>query len=66
MEIGDWTRFTVATNGSSLGLVPSEQSSGKSWHRGSVTQVGRKFARKLVEVSAWQHRRPTPSPGCAR
>ncbi|BAS08713.1 transposase [Arthrobacter sp. Hiyo4] len=30
LEIGDWTRFTGATIGSYVGLVPSERSSGQS------------------------------------
>lgn len=47
-EIGDWTRFTGSTIGVYLGLVPSEQSSGQSRHRGPFTRAGSKYARKLL------------------
>ncbi|MEO8284189.1 MAG: transposase [Pseudarthrobacter sp.] len=63
VEIGDWTRFTGATIGSYLGLVPSEQSSGPSRHQGPITKAGSRFARKLLVEAAWQHRRPYARPG---
>jgi transposase len=62
-EIGDWTRFTGATIGSYLGLVPSEQSSGQSRHQGPITKAGSKYARKLLIEAAWLHRRPYSRPG---
>jgi transposase len=63
VEIGDWTRFTGATIGSYVGLVPSEQSSGQSRHQGPITKAGSKYARKLLIEAAWQHRRPYARPG---
>ncbi|WP_427017057.1 transposase [Pseudarthrobacter sp. P1] len=63
VEIGDWTRFTGATIGSYLGLVPSEQSSGQSRHQGPITKAGSKYGRKLLIEAAWQHRRPYARPG---
>lgn len=59
----DWTRFTGATIGSYLGLVPSEQSSGQTRHQGPITKAGSKYARKLLVEAAWQHRRPYSRPG---
>ena len=63
VEIGDWTRFTGATIGSYLGLVPSEQSSGQTRHQGPITKAGSKYARKLLIEAAWLHRRPYARPG---
>lgn len=63
VEIGDWTRFTGATIGSYVGLVPSEQSSGQARHQGPITKAGSKYARKLLIEAAWQHRRPYARPG---
>lgn len=63
VEIGDWTRFTGATIGSYLGLVPSEQSSGQSRHQGPITKAGSKYARKLLIEAAWIHQRPYARPG---
>jgi transposase len=39
VEVGDWQRFTGATVGAWLGLVPSEQSSGGRRSQGSITKV---------------------------
>jgi transposase len=63
VEIGDWTRFTGATIGSYVGLVPSEPSSGQSRHQGPITRAGSKNARRLLIEAAWQHRRPYARPG---
>lgn len=63
VEIGDWRRFTGASIGSYLGLVPSEQSSGQSRRQGPITKAGSKYARKLLVEAAWQHRRPYARPG---
>jgi Transposase IS116/IS110/IS902 family len=38
VEIGDWQRFTGATLGAWLGLVPSEQSSGGRRSQGAITK----------------------------
>ena len=48
VEIGDWTRFTGATIGSFVGLVPSEHSSGASRVRGSITKAGNQHVRRLL------------------
>jgi transposase len=39
VEVGDWQRFTGATVGAWLGLVPSEQSSGGRRSQGSITKT---------------------------
>jgi len=40
VEIGDWTRFTGASIGAYVGLVPTEYSSGISRVQGSITKAG--------------------------
>ena len=40
VEIGDWDRFTGATIGAYLGLVPSEASSGSRRSQGAITKAG--------------------------
>jgi len=62
-EIGDWTRFTGASIGSYLGLVPSEQSSGQTRHQGPITKAGSKYARKILIEASWVDRRPYSRPG---
>jgi len=56
VEIGDWTRFTGATIGAYLGLVPSEHSSGQSRSLGGITKTGNQHARRLLIEAAWHHR----------
>jgi len=56
VEIGDWDRFTGATIGSYLGLVPSEHSSGGSRRQGSITKAGNTHARRLLVEAAWHHK----------
>jgi transposase len=56
VEIGDWSRFTGASIGSYLGLVPSERSSGQSRSQGRITKTGNKHARRLLVEAAWHHR----------
>ncbi|MCH6471484.1 IS110 family transposase [Sinomonas sp. 5-5] len=56
VEIGDWGRFTGATIGSFVGLVPSEHSSGGSRAQGPVTKAGNSHARRLLVEAAWHHR----------
>ena len=58
VEIGDWHRFTGATLGAWLGLVPSEQSSGGRRAQGSITKTGNSHARRLLVEAAWHHRKP--------
>jgi len=58
VEIGDWRRFTGATIGAYLGLVPSEQSSGLQRVQGSITKTGNSHARRLLVEAAWHHRKP--------
>lgn len=63
MEIGNFTRFTGASIGAYLGLVPSEHSSGQSRSQGSITKAGNTYARKLLVEAAWTHARPYARPG---
>ncbi|WP_266095022.1 transposase [Microlunatus elymi] len=58
VEIGDWTRFTGASIGPFVGLVPSENSSGQSRHQGPITKTGNSHARRLLVEAAWHHQRP--------
>jgi len=62
VEIGDWHRFTGATIGAYLGLVPSESSSGSSRSQGPITKAGNGHARRLLVEAAWHHRRPVSGP----
>ena len=62
VEIGDWDRFTGASIGAYLGLVPSEHSSGASRSQGPITKTGNSHVRRLLVEAAWHHRktyRPT-------
>ena len=56
VEIGDWHRFTGATIGAYLGLVPTEHSSGGSRSQGSITKTGNTHVRRLLVEAAWHHR----------
>jgi transposase len=58
VEVGDWHRFTGATIGAFLGLVPSEHSSGSQRVQGSITKTGNSHARRLLVEAAWHHRKP--------
>jgi transposase len=58
VEVGDWDRFTGATIGAYLGLVPTESSSGQQRSQGSITKAGNVHARRLLVEAAWHHRRP--------
>ena len=58
VEVGDWHRFTGASIGAYLGLVPAEHSSGAQHVRGSITKTGNTHARRLLVESAWHHRKP--------
>jgi len=63
VEIGDWTRFTGATIGAFVGLVPTEHSSGQSRSQGSITKTGNTHARRLLVEAAWHHAKPYRTPG---
>jgi transposase len=56
VEIGDWGRFTGASIGAYLGLVPSEHSSGQSRVQGAITKTGNAHVRRLLVEAAWHHR----------
>jgi len=63
VEIGDWHRFTGATIGAYLGLVPTESSSGQQRWQGPITKTGNSHARRLLVEAAWHHRRTYRNPG---
>jgi transposase len=63
VEIGDWHRFTGASIGAYLGLVPSEDTTGNSRHQGSITKTGNTHARRLLVEAAWHHRKTYAIPG---
>ena len=56
VELGDWDRFTGASIGAYLGLVPSEHSSGDSRSQGGITKTGNTHARRLLVEAAWHHK----------
>ena len=56
VEIGDWYRFTGASIGCFVGLVPTEYSSGASRVQGPITKTGNGHARRLLIEAAWHHR----------
>jgi transposase len=56
-ELGDITRFhSPCQLMAYLGLVPSEQSSGQTRHRGGITKTGNSHVRRLLVESAWCYR----------
>src|SRR5262249_6044627 len=63
VEIGDWTRFTGASIGAYVGLVPTEYSSGASRVQGPITKAGNAHVRRLLIEAAWHHRAPYRNPG---
>jgi transposase len=56
VELGDWDRFTGASIGAFLGLVPSEHTSGDSRRQGGITKAGNSHVRRLLVESAWHHK----------
>jgi transposase len=56
VELGDWDRFTGASIGAFLGLVPSEHSSGDSRSQGGITKAGNSHVRRLLVEAAWHHK----------
>ena len=65
VEIGDWSRFTGASIGAYVGLVPTEYSSGASRVLGSITKAGNAHLRRLLIEAAWHHRASYRNPGPA-
>ena len=55
VEIGDWSRFTGASIGAYLGLVPGETSSGESRRQHGITKTGNSHVRRLLVEAAWHH-----------
>ena len=56
VEIGEWDRFTGASIGAYLGLVPAEHSSGDSRRQAGITKTGNPHARRLLIEAAWHHK----------
>jgi transposase len=56
VELGDWDRFTGASIGAYLGLVPSEHSSGDSRRQAGITKTGNSHVRRLLIEAAWHHK----------
>ena len=62
-ELGDLKRFSGAPEMmSAVGLVPSENSSGNSQRRGSITKTGNAHVRRVLVEAAW-HARHRPAVG---
>jgi hypothetical protein len=58
-EVFDWRRFPAARSFMCFtGLVPSEDSTGLSEHRGNITHAGNRHVRAQLVEAAWayQHR----------
>src|SRR5690606_8549040 len=55
-------RFTGASIGAYLGLVPSEHSSGNTRSQGGITKAGNGHASRLLVEASWQHTRPYHDP----
>jgi len=59
VEIGDFKRFPTAQSFMSyLGLVPSEDSSGKKRRQGGITKCGNGHLRRLLIETSWHYVRP--------
>lgn len=56
VELGEWERFTGASIGAFLGLVPSEHTSGDSRSQGGITKAGNSHVRRLLVEAAWHHK----------
>jgi len=58
-ELGDLHRFGTARQlMGSLGLVPSEDSTGDQRHQGGITKMGNAIARRALIEAAWNYRMP--------
>jgi len=63
-ELGDLRRFAHPRDlMSSVGVVPSEHSSGKRVQRGAITKTGNAHVRWLITEAAWHNARHPPPPG---
>jgi transposase len=58
-EICDFRRFATARELMAfLGLVPSEESTGDTQHRGRITRTGNDHVRWILVEASWHYRRP--------
>jgi transposase len=58
-EIGDLSRFRTARELMAyLGLVPSEEPTGDTVKRGSITKAGNRRARHILVECSWSYRHP--------
>jgi len=58
-EIGDLSRFQTSQQLMAyLGLVPSEESSGDTIKRGSITKAGNRRARRMLVECSWSYQHP--------
>jgi transposase len=57
-EIVDFRRFQPAKLMSFVGLVPSEESSGKRERRGAITKAGNSHCRHVLVQAAWSYQHP--------
>lgn len=56
-EVGDLRRFATAGQFMSyVGLIPSEDSTGKRRHQGRITRCGNAHLRRIVVEAAWHYR----------
>lgn len=56
-EVGDFAQFPRAASFmASVGLVPSEHSSGQREYRGSITKAGNAHVRRVLVEAAWAYR----------
>jgi transposase len=57
-EVGDFRRFRTAGDFMGyVGLIPTEQTTGKTCRRGPITKTGNAHVRRLLIESAWHYRR---------
>jgi transposase len=55
-EVGNFERFQKASQFMAfMGLVPSENSSGKSRRQGGITKTGNRHVRRLLTEAAWHY-----------
>jgi transposase len=58
-EVGDFSRFQHPRQLMSfIGITPSEDSSGKRRHQGSITKAGNDACRRAIIEAAWHYRLP--------
>jgi transposase len=56
-EVGDLHRFATASQFMSyVGLVPSEESTGKRRRQGAITRCGNRHLRRIIVEAAWHYR----------